>query len=870
MCRDELSVFKQMSRQGACVRYSLINRPDLWGRHSAVKLFSIPHSASTKNFPFFVVLIGLIFQSGLSSASGFSVPTKVELVPLGDLRIKVSNTTGYPIQGLEVKILAPELAALLSKTSYRFPGRLESGKDRVLVVKTTRQPLRWLRVMEKARDLQQNHTANNALSVSAIGQTPIYPVLQIRKQPISQESRPKLIFAGDQGSYIFRNLANESIKLGKLEFDRLPSQVKVLRDTCTNNRLGPKKTCALELTLVSPIGTLKPFRLRVPFNSLLPVARTHVVKAKAATTTSSTTTTNTETYSIDATAGAPEGIYASSCQNISFGSGTSANSLTADCIYWNNNSFSINSSTTLDYSSCKGGNLTGEVMSDPLTGQLGCSAASVLAIQSMPPNATPVGYADADGGCDNPSWDPTTQYLTCSNLKQSLYYPGCQGSAVGTGGTAESWSLICLPNPNLPGVYFSSSMTDISELTKMWGFSYLAKDGKPWSPWSTLSCSSSTSTSCPNSTGLSVYSNPVLSTSNFGFKMVCAGENGFYQVAAPPPTNSWFSGQAGLIGIGPLNSDSRTSCNSYNQIWNQAFFVGTQSLLYYNHGNTMRGCSTVAEAPHIGMSWGPTGFASNNAYWWDSFGGGGDPTSCNTLAVNYGLTPSNPNYQGQTGFGENYQLNWTGADFPTLQGLQIISPGAKYYPQYAFFMANLTSKPVTVPANSFSANYCQNVSGWETAGYVIGEALSYVMGAGIPIPGAEGAGEFVTWTMNAAGASSSIVSAYGGITSGGCSNGSAMQNVSFPNVNTTIEPNSVAFLGAKELNDFDYFSSWTVPSTLVPGSASPVTFQQTNPLVFNDGFHAILFSVDSQSLVKVTALNDTQQFSLPNFLQGQK
>jgi hypothetical protein len=96
-----------------------------------------------------------------------------------------------------------------------------------------------------------------------------------------------------------------------------------------------------------------------------------------------------------------------------------------------------------------------------------------------------------------------------------------------------------------------------------------------------------------------------------------------------------------------------------------------------------------------------------------------------------------------------------------------------------------------------------------------------------------------------------------------------MQTISFPNVNTTIQPGAVAFLGAQELNNFDYFWSWAVPTSLVPGSTAPVTFQQTNPLVFNDGFHAILFSVDNQSLVKVTALNDTQQFSLPNIIQGQ-
>lgn len=813
-------------------------------------------------------------QSGLTGASGFSSPKNIELVPFGDIRIKISNTTGYNIQGLQVNILSPELAGLLNKKSYRFPGQFKSGTDRVLVLKTKKQPLQWLNVMDKARNLHQNHTAKNALSVSAIGQTPIYPVLQIKKQPISQESRPQLIFAGDRGSYTFRNLANKRMRLGKVQFEGLPPQVKVLSDTCSNRSIAANKTCALGLTLVEPIGTLKPFRLRLPFDALIPVARKQSIKATAATTTT------TQTYSIDETAGAPQGIYVSSCQNISFGTGTSASSLTADCLYWNNvsGSFSINIQTSLDYSNCTGGGiLTGEVQSDPLTGQLGCSTASVLATQAMPPTAT-VSATQAEspnvtspgdmlGSCENLSWDAATQYLSCSNLSQSLYVPGCKGAPVGTSGTAESWTLFCLPNGGISDAVFNSSMTNISELTKIWGFSYLSKDGSSWNPWATLSCDSS-SGSCTNSTGLSVYSNPLLSTSNFGFEMFCSGENGLYQVAAPPPTNSWFSGQAGLIGIGPLNSDNRTSCNSYNDIWNQAFFVGTQSLLYYNHGNTMRACSTAAQTPYIGMSWGPTGFISNNAYWWDSNSGGGELSSCNTIAATYGFTPTDPNYQGQTGFGENFQLNWTGYDFPTLQGVQLVTPGAKYYPQYAFLMANSTSTAVTVPANSFSANYCQNVSGWDTAGYVIGEALSYVMGAGVPTPGADGAGEFVTWTMNAAGAGSSIVSAYGDITSASCPNGSAMQNISFPNVTTTIQPGSVAFLGAQELNNFDYFWSWTVPSTLVPGSTTPVTFQQTNPLIFNDGFHAILFSVDNQSLVKVTALNDTQQFSLPNLLQG--
>jgi hypothetical protein len=815
-----------------------------------VKRISISRSTSANCWQILIVLIGLICQSGLSNASGFFAPKTVELVPLGDLRINISNTTGHTIQNLQVNILAPELAAVLNKTTYRFPGRLESGKDRVLVLKTKKQPFRWLAVMKKARNLHHNHTAKNALSVSAVGQTPIYPVLHIKKQPFAQESTPRLIFAGDHGNYIFRNLANKSIRLGKIQFEGLPSQVHVLSDTCTNRRVATNKTCSIELTLAEPIGSLKPFRLTVPVDPLLPF----IIADKA-------------TYLTDGTAGAPEGIYVSSCQNISFGSSASAGELTADCMYWNNssNSFAVNYHTTLNYSNCTGENLTGEVMSDPLTGQLGCSAASVLATQPMPPNSTPLGYAN--GGCDNPSWDPTTQYLTCSNLNQSLYYPGCKGASVGTGGWSKSWSLICLPNPSMPGVYFSSSMTNISQLTKMWGFSYLSKDGSTWNPWATLSCNSSLE-GCTNSTGLSVYSNPLLSTSNFGFKMLCSGENGFYQVAAPPSTNSWFSGQVGLIGIGPLNNDNRTSCNDYGIDGPAPFFIGKQSLIYYNHGNTMRACSTVAETSLIGMSWGSTGFVSNSAFWWDSLAGG-DMPSCDTLAATYGFAPSNPNYQGQTGFGENYQLSWKGVDFPMLQGVEIISPGAKYYPQYAFFMANSTSTAVTVPAKSFSADYCQNVSGWATTGYVIGEALSYVMGAGIPVPGAEGAGEFVTWSMNASAAASSVVSAYGDITATSCPNGSAVQTISFPNVNTTIQPKEVAFLGAQELDNFDYFLKWTVPSSLVPDSTGPVTFRQTNPLVFNDGFHAILFSVDNQNLVKVTALNDTQQFSLPNFHRGQ-
>jgi len=795
---------------------------------------------------------------GLTHASGFSTPAVIELAPLGDLKIKVSNTTGRPLQGLQVNILAPELAKILKKTTYRFNGQFKSGTERWLVLKTKTQGRAWLGLMEKARLLDQNHTAKNALSVSAIGQTPIYPVLHIKKQPISEIAKPRLVFAGDHGSYIWRNLSKQAIKLGNLQWVDLPQQVRVLRDTCSNRRLGGNKTCALELTLVDTIGTLKPYRLKLPYDALLPrVSNTPSLRTAAATTT------GTDTYLTGGTAGGPGGIYASSCQNINFGSATSSTLLTADCLFWNGNAFSINVQTTLDYSSCTtGGNLTGEVASDPLTGQLKCATANVLATQSMPPSTAPASCENASC-CQNPSWDPVTQYLTCSNISSSLYYPGCNGGPTFITGTGTA-VLGCFNSfDNL----FTSGFTNISKLTKMWGFSALAKDSSTWNPWATLSCDAS-SGNCSNSTALSVYSNPLLSTANFGFQMLCSGEQGLYQVAAPPPTNSWFSGQVGLIGIGPLNNDNRTSCSSYNWVWDDAFFVGTQSTLYYNHGNTMRGCSTSAQAPYIGMSWGPTGFASNNAYWWDYFGGGGDPTSCDTIAATYGFTPSNPNYAGQTGFGENYQLKYSGGDFPQLQGLQLITPGALYYPQYAFFMANSTGTAVTVPANSFSANYCQNVSGWATAGYVIGEALSYVMGAGVPIEGAEGAGEFVTWTMNAAGASSSVVTAYGDITSDSCPNGSAMQTISFPNVNTTIQPGAVAFLGAQELNNFDYFWSWTVPTSLVPGSTTPVTFQQTNPLVFNDGFHAILFSVDNQSLVKVTALNDTQQFSLPNIIQG--
>lgn len=319
--------------------------------------------------------------------------------------------------------------------------------------------------------------------------------MHIKKQPISEIAKPRLVFAGDHGSYIWRNLSNQRIKLGKLQFDDLPQQVKVLSDTCSNRRLGGNKTCALEMTLVDAIGTLKPYRLKLPYDALLPrVSKTPSLRTAAATPSS------TDTYLTGGTAGGPGGIYASSCQNISFGSSALSTLLTADCLFWNGSAFSINVQTTLDYSSCTdGGNLTGEVASDPLTGQLECATANVLATQAMPPNATPGGYSN--GGCDNPSWDPATQYLTCSNLNQSLYYPGCKGLPVGTGGTAESWSLICTNDPYAAMMY-NSSWTNISELTKMWGFSYLAKDGSTWNPWATLSCDAS-SGNCSNSTPLS-------------------------------------------------------------------------------------------------------------------------------------------------------------------------------------------------------------------------------------------------------------------------------------------------------------------------------------------------------------------------------
>jgi hypothetical protein len=48
-------------------------------------------------------------------------------------------------------------------------------------------------------------------------------------------------------------------------------------------------------------------------------------------------------------------------------------------------------------------------------------------------------------------------------------------------------------------------------------------------------------------------------------------------------------------------------------------------------------------------------------------------------------------------------------------------------------MANLTGAAATVPVNSILANYCQIISGCKTAGYVIGEALTCAMGAGIRI-----------------------------------------------------------------------------------------------------------------------------------------
>lgn len=795
-----------------------------------------------------LVLLILLAHTGLSEARGFLAPETVELAPLGDLKIKVRNTTGQSIQGIQVKILAPTLAKILGNTTYRFSGQLKSGQERVLVLKTKTNGKLWLKLMEKSRMLAQNHTSNNVLSVSAIGQSPIYPVLQIKKQPITQISHPRLIFVGDHGSYIWRNLSKKSLKLGKIQFDALPPQVKVIRDTCSNRKLGANRTCAVDMTLSNRIGTLKHYRVTLPFTALLPNKRVNGLVRMAVETGNGMDVYITP----NGTVGAPEGIYGSSCQNISFDDGQQGYPLTAECTFFNGGAFSTREAT-LDYSSCMGGGaLTGEVTSNPYTGQLYCAEAATLATQTPPPGD----YASQ--GCETASYDPATQYLSCSNIGLPLYYPGCQGGSV----SYSNKTLVCANG-------FSSAMTDINNMTKLWAFDYAVKDGSTWNPWAPLSCESS-SGDCSNSTGLSVYSNPLLSTSNFGWQMTCPGEAPGYQVAPPPPAGAYYSSQAGLTGLGPLNNDPRTTCPPYYDDGIQmpgAFFIGNQNQLYYSHGNTMRGCNTYTQGQGLLQTYG-NGIFGEAFYWWQA--GNVNPpfalTSCNTIADTFGFTPENPNYAGQTGFGENYQVIYEDADWPYLGGMDLITPGAKYYPQYAFFMANSTSEAVTVPANSFYATYCQNVPGWEEAGYVIGEALAMIMAAGVPVPGADGAGEFVTWTMNAAAATSVITESYGDVTADHCSNGGSMQTITFPNADTTIPPGWVTFLGAQELDDFDYFVTWGVPNSLTPGSSTPLSYQETDPLVFNDGFHAIIFSVDNNNVVKVSALNDTGQFSLPNII----
>ena len=94
---------------------------------------------------------------GLTHASGFSTPEIVELAPLGDLKIKVTNTTGRTLQGLQVNILDSELSRITKKTTYRFPGQFKSGTERWLVLKTKTQGRAWLGLMEKARLLDQSY-----------------------------------------------------------------------------------------------------------------------------------------------------------------------------------------------------------------------------------------------------------------------------------------------------------------------------------------------------------------------------------------------------------------------------------------------------------------------------------------------------------------------------------------------------------------------------------------------------------------------------------------------------------------------------------------------------------------------------------------
>jgi hypothetical protein len=532
---------------------------------------------------------------------------------------------------------------------------------------------------------------------------------------------------------------------------------------------------------------------------------------------------NSSGYSFPNTAGAPLGEYISSCSNISF----SGSIITADCTFWNGSSFAIATGQTVDANQCLNG-----ILSDPFSGKLVCNTPA----SSWLPEGT---YQKS---CSNIQLE-SDNVLTanCINgvgqlVSSSLDYSGCLGAPVAN----NNGKLVCpeigssIEKDN-PFTFVPPIITDPKDLPS----GMKVQNVGTFQPWQNVA-----SLILPNDPN-----NPAFSTgANSQFVMSCAGLNSAYSVNFYQPDND--NTKAILYGYGPFKGDKRNLCNvATNDGPINTYFTGSLNTVYYNHGNTLRGCD-ISAFGQFGLSYG-NGFANNEAFW----------ANGSSLLLS-GLLPCNiPQNETTQSKGpqtvslpmEQWQTTSVGVDFPSLGGIQLVTPGQQYYPAYGVFFKNSTTDPITLQANSITTGYCQNQPKWETGLYVFGEALSLTLGAYSP----SSASPILDGVSAEISAESDIITTFQNPPS--CSGGQPEASVSYPAQQTTIQPNQVAYLGGAVLDNFDFFLYTTINN-----GANQVKVSHLAPITFNDGWHALFISFESDCTLKISTLSDLKHYSPTN------
>jgi hypothetical protein len=734
--------------------------------------------------------------SKLTDAQKFS--GVAHIVPYGDITLKGKGNSIFKIKG---KYEFDD--ALLSDLfrSKILPKRI--GKNGLVVKLKTKKDV-WENYLKKIRNLDK------PLRLKFSDGSSLSPYFIVDKYPVSITKKANLYHKGDGGIFRISNNSNIAVDIGVFNSYALPKEITVDRDKCSHKRIRPGKFCDLFLSLRDDIKYYRNFDIVFTPKT----AKVSGSKAKAAASSSP------QQYLFPSLpVGAPSGEYISSCSNISYIGST----ISADCTFWNGYAFANATGQTIDANQCSNG-----IRSDPFSGRLFCNSPAPQPNSSWIPSGT---YKNT---CSNIQLE-SDNVLTaeCSNgvgtfVTSTLDYSNCLGAPVANNGgklvCPEMGSSIEKDNP------FTFSPPSVSNPSNL-----KVQNVGTFQPWQNVA-----SIILPSDP-----SNPAFTTgANSKFEISCAGLNAGYSVNFFQSDNT----KAILYGYGPFKGDKRNLCNVATDVGQiDTYFTGTLNTIYYNHGNTLRGCD-ISAFGQFGLSYG-NGFANNEAFW-----ANGSPE------LPSGLMPCNIPQKETTQSQspqvilpmEQWQTTTVGGDFPSLGGMQLITPGQQYYPAYGIFFKNSTNDPITLQANSITTSYCQNQPKWETGLNIFGEALASMLGAYSPTSAS-------SILDNLSGEVSAEDVVFSAITNPpSCSGGQASVSIKYPTQQTIIQPSKIEYLGGAVLDNFDYFLSTTI------NVKNSISVNHSAPITFNDGWHALFVSFENNCTLKISTLSDLKNFSPTN------